>query len=245
MEPEIRHFTSMDQLNQAVVVNLLAFAHECVRDTGVFSVALAGGSTPKGLYELLASPVVSKKFPYFNTHFFFGDERCVPPEHDQSNYRMADETLFSNIAIPRENIHRIEAERTPYDETARNYESELKDFFSTEALDIDIKNTNDPLFDVTLLGIGSDGHTASLFPGMDAVEEQQRWVVHSPAPQGVQPPDRISLTLPVINRSRHVYFLVSGSDKARVVQEILDSSSHYPAGQVAAQERLIWFLQGM
>ncbi len=249
MEPEIRHFSTMEQLNQAVAVSMLAFAHECVRDYGLFSVALAGGSTPQGLYELLAKPEVTTKFPLFNTHFFWGDERFVPHDDPQSNFFAVKDNLLADVALPRENIHPIQTENISPEESATLYESELKKYFSQEELDLDIDNPDEPLFDVMIFGVGADGHTASLFPASESLDEKSRWVVPARAPQGVTPQQRITLTYPLINRSRHVYFLASGASKSDVVHTILDGSDdsahRYPAARVEAQDRIIWFLHDM
>ncbi len=246
MEPEIRHFATMEQLNQAVAVNLLAFSHECVRDYGLFSVALAGGNTPLGLYELLSTPQVTKKFPLFNTHFFWGDERFVPHDDPMSNVFTVKDTLLSLPELPLENIHPIQTQNITPEESATAYEAELKAYFSQSELDLDIQNPNDPLFDVILLGVGADGHTASLFPGTDTLNEQTRWVAPASAPENVVPRQRVTLTLPIINRSRHVYFIVSGKSKSAIVSKILDTPEGtvgvYPAAQVRAQDRIIWFL---
>lgn len=184
---------------------------------GDFRVALAGGSTPKDLYAAL----VDRPVPWGRTRFYWGDERCVPPEHADSNYRMAREALLSKVPVPPENIHRIQAERP---DAAELYEAELEG-----------------RFDLVLLGMGPDGHTASLFPDTEALREAKRLVLANWVPKlGAR---RITLTYPALNAARNVLFLVSGPDKARAAGEVLREGKVLPAGLVRpADGRLIWLL---
>jgi 6-phosphogluconolactonase len=172
-----------------------------------FTVALAGGSTPRQLYARLAAAQID----WESVHIFWGDERCVPPGHPDSNFRMAEETLLGVISIPAGNIHRIPGE-FPAEEAAQKYEAELRIFFGGVT----------PRFDLVLLGLGGDGHTASLFPGNPAVRERTRWVVgvrHDTPPEPLV--DRITLTLPVLNAAANVLFLVSGAGKADRLAQVL------------------------
>ena len=188
---------------------------ENVAARGRFTVALAGGSTPRRLYALLADPAAPfrAEIPWGRVHFFWGDERHVPPDDPRSNYRMAREELLAKVPVPAENVHRIEAERPDAGDAAAAYERELKRFF-------DLSSGQAPRLDLVLLGMGSDGHTASLFPGSDALEVQDRLAV---APWVSQlHAYRITLTLPVFGHAAAVLFLVSGAGKAVTLGAVLD-----------------------
>jgi len=184
------------------------YAKQAIAEHGVSSVALAGGNTPKRVYELLASDRFKELIDWSKVHLFFGDERSVPPDHPDSNYAMAARALISKIGIPPSNVHRIAGEVNP-DDSAASYESELRNFFGEVAA---------PRFDLVLLGMGDDGHTASLFPNSDSLTETSRWVVAAKAPSGQ---DRISLTPGAINNAAHVLFLVTGRGKAQRLAEVL------------------------
>jgi 6-phosphogluconolactonase len=177
-----------------------------------FSVALSGGKTPKRVYELLATDRFKQRVEWFQVHLFFGDERCVSPDHPESNYGMAYETLISKVPIPAKNVHRIIGEGNP-DEGARNYENQLRTHFAGDSW---------PRFDLVLLGMGDDGHTASLFPNSEAVREKSRWVVATATAQGQ---DRITLTAPVFNHATNILFLVTGEEKAERLAEVVTNGS--------------------
>jgi 6-phosphogluconolactonase len=170
------------------------------KDNARLTVALSGGSTPRRLFEVLAEPAFCDRVPWAQVHLFWGDERCVPPEHSASNYRMAREALLDRISIPEENIHRIRGELHPA-QAAALYEAEIENDLGT-----------DRAFDLVLLGMGTDGHTASLFPGSKALEERERKAI--PVFAEHLGSWRVTMTLPVLNRARHVLFLVSGASKA-------------------------------
>ncbi|MEW5977265.1 MAG: 6-phosphogluconolactonase [Acidobacteriota bacterium] len=189
----------------------LEAAESAVQRQGRCAVALAGGSTPKRLYGLLAE---ERRTSFWGRiHFFWGDERWVPPGHPDSNYRMAWEILLSKIPIPAANIHPVPTTLTSAAQTAESYEQTLRAFFAA-------KSGEPPVFDLIWLGMGADGHTASLFPGTQALSERSRWAVAVPLEKpGV---DRISLTLPVINAGKHVVFLVSGPDKSETLRTVLE-----------------------
>jgi len=176
---------------------------------GCFSVGLAGGSTPKRTYELLASEAYREQLNWSKVHIFFGDERCVPPDHSESNYRMANEALISRVSIPPPNVHRINGLGDAV-ANASLYEDELRTFFNPASW---------PRFDLVLLGMGDDGHTASLFPGTKALAERQAWV----AANWVEKFStfRITLTAPAINHAANIVFLVSGTSKAERLSEVL------------------------
>ncbi|MBI2956784.1 MAG: 6-phosphogluconolactonase [Acidobacteria bacterium] len=196
-----------------------------------FRLALAGGSTPRRLYELLASPPFAHRIPWDHLHVFWGDERLVPHDHPQSNYRMARESLLRHVPLPPKNIHGVPLLASA-EESALAYEQELRSHFG--------RRWGLPAFDLILLGLGADGHTASLFPRSPALEEKQRWVVAARAGAG-QPP-RVTLTLPVLNHTRRIFFLVSGEDKATALREALEGTlGHLPAQKVAPRKgELVW-----
>jgi 6-phosphogluconolactonase len=191
---------------------------------GVFAVALSGGSTPRRLYEYLAGPPYRDRFPWSRTHWFWGDERFVPHDDALSNYRMVREALLSRVPIPAGNIHPIPTEGVGPERAAAAYERELKSFYGAERLD-----PVRPLFDVTLLGLGPDGHTASLFPGTAVLAERQRWVA---AVLGAKSEARITLTYPALESSRHVAFLVVGKEKRQSLERLRRGDDKLPAARL-------------
>lgn len=212
-------------------------AAEAVKARGVFSVALCGGNTPRALYALLAEASFRRRIPWRKSHFFWGDERRVPPEHPDSNYGLAQKTLLGSVPVPPSNVHRIWAELPDADEAAARYERVLREHFKLPA-------GRPPRFDLVLLGLGADGHTASLFPGSPALDDKCRlvravWVEKLKA-------HRITLALPVINNASNVLFMVNGKDKAAAARQVLEGADHakpLPAGLVKpAHGRLYWLL---
>ena len=198
-------------------------AEEAVAERGRFVVALSGGSTPQALYGMLRQPEWSARFPWDRTIVTFGDERCVPPDDAQSNFRMAREALLEHEPASQARCLRMPGELDP-DAGATAYEAELRELFPAEPW---------PTLDLLFLGMGGDGHTASLFPDTPALEEDSRWVVANTAPQ-LSPP-RLSLTFPAINAARSVVFLITGSAKAQVTAEVFRGASHskpHPAERV-------------
>jgi len=195
------------------------------------TVALSGGSTPKALYSLLAT----RKLPWDQIHFFFGDERHVPPTDSESNYKMANEALLSKAPIPPQNVFRVPAENPDADAAALTYENTIRDFFH-------LKPGAFPDFDLILLGLGPDGHTASLFPGSKALEEKNRIFVSNPVQKFKT--YRLTFTYPVLNNAANVIFMATGEEKAPVVKDILENpASTLPAAQVRpASGRLLWLL---
>lgn len=193
-------------------------SREAIADHGRFRVALAGGSTPKLLYRLLAEPEHRGWVEWSRTDCYFGDERCVPPDHPESNYRTAQETLFDPLKLPSDQVFRMRGEMADPDQAAGDYEAVLRRQFGIAA-------PAWPRFDLILLGLGEDGHTASLFPETSALEERIRLAVPGQAPKGVK--DRLTLTVPTINHARMIVFLVSGRQKARAVQAVLDGHDEH------------------
>lgn len=213
-------------------------SEQAIHDKGRLLIALPGGSTPKTLYQTLASPDWNERFRWPRITFLFGDERCVPPDHPESNYGMALAALFQPLGIDPEHVHRMRGENPDHESAAREYESTLRSV--TRCADRDV-----PRLDLILLGLGDDGHTASLFPGTPALCEREKLVTVGQAPRGI--PFRLTITLGVINRATVVLFLVTGSAKAPVVRAVLEPRSEadraLPAAMVAPGEgRLIWML---
>ena len=200
---------------------------------GTASVALSGGSTPRRTHELLAEPPLRDMVPWDRLHVFWGDERCVPPDHPDSNYLMAYETLLSRVPIPPPNVHRVPTVVGAPVAVAAHYERELRGHFGLEVEDV-------PWLDLILLGMGPDGHTASLLPGGHAVEETRRLVV--PSQIDYMPHPRVTFTLPVLNAARAVAFLVTGRDKAPALAKALAGDPSVPAGRVHPAGDLRWYL---
>ena len=200
---------------------------------GPFRVSLSGGSTPKILYRLLTSDEFMGRFPWQRVVWYWGDERFVPYDHPDSNYRMVRESMLAKAPVPPENIYPIPTDGSP-DDAARRYEQTLQEAYGGTTLD-----AARPLFDVTLLGLGTDGHTASLLPGEPVLQERQRWVA---AVSHGRPETRITITYPVIDSSRRVAFLVTGREKAAILRAIRAGSSEAPASRVRPVGELIWFV---
>jgi 6-phosphogluconolactonase len=205
-------FDTPEDVALAAAERFVAYAQQAVAHHGGFSVALAGGNTPRRVYELLASDDFSNRIEWSKVNLFFGDERCVPPNHPESNYGMVYTSLIASVDIPPGNVHRIVGESDP-EKNAAAYEKELRGFFNKLSW---------PRFDLVLLGMGEDGHTASLFPRSDAVKEESRWVVATRMEQTKQ--DRITLTAPVFNHAAHVVFLVTGGAKAKRLSEVVQGA---------------------
>jgi 6-phosphogluconolactonase len=194
-----------------------------IRQRGNCSLGLAGGATPRSVYERLAVEPLSERIPWENVTIFFGDERCVSPDHPESNFRMANEALLSRIPIPRSQIHRMEAERPDREASARAYERLLPD-----------------RFDLLLLGMGRDGHTASLFPHSQALTERIRRVVPVTSPD--PPPSRLTITPPVIRSARTIGVIVAGAEKAATLARVLEGPSVPEELPVQLAAEGFWFL---
>jgi len=199
---------------------------------GNFAIALSGGSTPRRLYELLAGAPYREAIPWRRTQMFWGDERFVPKDDARSNYRMTHEALLSHVPIAAANLHPILTEGTTPADAALAYERTLKSHYGVDQLDL-----ARPLFDVTLLGLGEDGHTASLLPGTRALSDRERWVV-AVTDGGAEP--RITLTYPPLESSRHVLFLVSGEEKRAVLARALRGDQELPAARLRPIGSVLW-----
>jgi 6-phosphogluconolactonase len=197
--------TALDEANAEMIVQSAA---DAIAARGRFTIALSGGSTPKPLYALMASEPWRNRVDWSRTHFFWGDERWVPSTSNQSNYKLANDAWLSKIPVPQENIHRMQTDRGEPEEAAEEYENHIRHFFG-----------NDPQFDFNLLGIGTNGHTASLFPGRPTLQIRDRLVVADNIPEVHM--WRITFTVPVINNSRQIVFLVAGAEKAHILHEVL------------------------
>jgi 6-phosphogluconolactonase len=235
--PEILVFSTLEELFQAAAEEFVNRAKAAVASSGRFTVALSGGSTPRGLFALLSSKY-KDALPWDKMYFFWGDERHVPPDHPDSNYRMADEAMLSKVPHLAKNVFRISAERTDAADAAREYEQTLRHFFH-------LKPGEWPRLDLILLGMGPDGHTASLFPYSAALDERQKLVTEN----WVQKFDtyRITLTLPVLNNADEVMFLIGGADKAPALQEVLEgngSGEQYPSKLIQPAHGKLLFLVG-
>ncbi len=229
----VRVFGDLASLSRAAAERFLDVFRERNPARGRFAVALSGGATPRTFYSLLASDPYRKEIDWTKVHLFWADERCVPPDSGESNYRLVFETLLSAVPVPSENIHRVRGEASP-DEAARLYEEDLRAFFGGGQV---------PVFDLAVLGAGVDGHTASLFPGSEALRESSRLAV--PVRLDAGRPGRVTLTLPVLNNAAHVLVLVSGPSKASVVREIFETGNakQLPVGLVRpVSGTLEWFL---
>ncbi|WP_454692222.1 6-phosphogluconolactonase [Achromobacter aloeverae] len=198
-----------------------------------YALALSGGSTPKPLYERLARPDLARRIDWKRVHLFWGDERFVPHDHPDSNYRMAKLALIDHVPIPPANVHAVPTDGTP-ESAAQRYARTLRDFYGADRLD-----PNRPLFDLNLLGIGDDGHTASLFPGAPQLLEEKEWVA---AVVGQKPEPRITLTYPVLDSADTVAFLAQGAAKREPVARARRHDPNTPAGLVAPRGDLLWFL---
>ncbi|HWS86976.1 MAG TPA: 6-phosphogluconolactonase [Pyrinomonadaceae bacterium] len=234
-EPRVLLFDDAESLARGAGARVAELARESVGARGLFAVALSGGSTPRRVYELLAGEEFGDGIDWPNVHVFFGDERMVPPDHAESNYRMASEALLSRVPIPPENVHRIEGVGDA-GANASAYEREMRGVFG---------DVEWPRLDLVLLGMGDDGHTASLFPGTAALGEDRLWV----APNWVEKLGawRVTLTAPAVNAARHVAFLVTGKGKAERLREVLKGDrdpSRLPSQLIRPHDgTLEWFVE--
>ncbi|HEX5705753.1 MAG TPA: 6-phosphogluconolactonase [Pyrinomonadaceae bacterium] len=232
--PSLRTFRDPEATAHAAASRFAEIACLSSNDSGRFSVALSGGSTPKRIYELLSEEPLRAQVPWDDVHIFFGDERAVPPDHAESNYRMASESLLSRVPVPTENIHRIRGEGDAV-ANASLYEDELRVFFP---------GAQWPAFDLVMLGLGGDGHTASLFPGADVLGEREAWVAATWVEHlGAY---RITLTAGAINHARNLLFVVTGKGKADALREVIEGErdpSRLPAQLITPTNgALEWFV---
>ena len=243
----IREFANIQEASSAAVEHIMDLARTAVMDKGFCSIVLAGGSTPQKTYELLSANAHAEQMPWQQSHFFWGDERWVTSTHPDSNFSMADKALLSKIPVPPGNIHQITTTHKNPEAAALIYEKNLRDFFQMMG-PAEMKNitgdTTIPSFDLVLLGMGKDGHIASLFPGSDLLEEKKKWVAAVPEGAGSPPVARITLTLPVLNRAKNIIFLIAGSRKKAILDTILtrpeEAEKLYPAARIKPAGNLVW-----
>lgn len=235
---EIQVVAGPEALSRSAARMVVRQARQSLKARGLFTLALSGGSTPLGLYTLLAhDPSIRAQLDWGKIHFFWGDERHVPPDHRDSNYRMSKEALLSKVPVPAENIHRIRSENPDAQKAAKEYEQTVRHFFH-------LGDGEFPRFDLALLGMGTDGHTASLFPGTEALLERRRLVVAN----WVEKFEvyRITLTLPVFNHAAFVLFLVTGEEKAETLRLVFEGKGQrepFPVQFIRpSQGRLLWIV---
>jgi 6-phosphogluconolactonase len=233
MKMDTRVFPDPEALSRGLLDETLPVIKEAVAKRGRFAIALSGGSTPAKMYGMWADKY-SAQTPWDKVHLFWGDERYVPHDDKLSNFRMTRETLISRVPIPDANVHAVQTNLAPPEKAAEAYEAELRKFFGSAP----------PESDVQLLGLGVEGHTASLFPESPALDEKQKWVVPVTAP--AEPPRRLTFTPIVLNRGRNTFFLVSGANKREIMAALRNDPegkpSQYPAGRIRPAGRLLWFL---
>lgn len=240
---EIRVYPDSQALARAAAELVIQTSAEAIARQGTFSLAMAGGATPRDTYELLAAEDYSPRVNWWKSFIFWGDERCVPPDHPESNYRMAQQTVLDHVPVPAEQIFRMQGEIEPQI-AADIYERLLRVHFATYRTSQPVEHT----FDLVLLGLGDDGHTASLFPESEALQAQDRWVV----PNYVSHLDnwRLTLTRSCINAAYQVVFLVSGRRKADILRQVItedrsqsDQGSQWPAGLIQPEAgKLVWLV---
>ncbi len=212
---EIKIFRDVDEINEFAAAQFVEIAKKSIFERGIFTVSLSGGSTPKKLYELLATERFSSQIDWKKVHVFWGDERGVPIDSSESNFKMASDALLSKVEIPAENVHRFLTENTEPKVIAKKMESEIRDFFK-------LSEGEFPAFDLVLLGMGGDGHTASLFPGTIALNETKRIVTENYVEKFQT--FRLTLTIPTINNARKILFLIAGEEKVEALQEVLEGA---------------------
>lgn len=255
-DKEIKVFSTVEELNEYAANEFVRLSRAAIEEHEVFTVALSGGSTPKKLFALLASDTFRRSIDWTKVQIFFGDERAVPPTDEESNYRMANETLLSKVEIPAENVHRFQtesyskkdfiehtdgggfgrfqAETKAVAEIAARMNRQIVNVFKLRAQEF-------PRFDLIFLGMGGDGHTASLFPDSDALSEKEKIV----AENYVEKFDsfRLTFTFPTINNARNIIFLIAGEDKAKVLKEVLESEEiKYPSQKIQPNDGKLLFL---
>jgi 6-phosphogluconolactonase len=237
-KPAIQIVADVEAISRKAAEVIMGLMAETLNTKTHFSIALSGGSTPKSLFTLLAEDVsLRTQVDWDKVHFFWGDERHIPPDHPDSNFRMANEVMLSKVEVPAENIHRVRAEEQDASKAAEEYEDELRTFFNLKPGEL-------PRFDCVLLGMGPDGHTASLFPGTEALREQKRLVVSNWVEKFRT--HRITLTAPAINNADCIIFLVSGEEKAEVLREVLEGEKNtelFPSQLIKPSHgKLLWLV---
>lgn len=236
MNKQLRFFTDLNELSYFTAEYILQKAKTLALQNGIFTIAVSGGTTPKKLFSILAGEHYQKTFPWEKTHIFWVDERYVPESDDDNNYKAAKELLISKTPLLKPNhIHRIDTSLASPEEAAARYDHELKTFFNHKL----------PSFNIVLLGMGEDGHTASLFPDTEVLHENSKWIASTPAPTEINPKvPRVTLTYPVLNNSEIVLFLIGGTKRKELAEMFMDSDNidtlKYPAAGVKNKGSLLW-----
>ena len=237
VQPKLSIFSTSSFLSQSAAELVVRVVKEALLTQNRVTLCLSGGTTPRELYSLLADKSYCQEIPWDKVHIFWGDERHIQLSEPDNHYRMAMNLFLSKVPIPPENIHRMAVELPDPDEVAQKYESDLREFF-------DLSSEVVPKFDLIFLGMGADGHTASLFPETMALQEKRRWVVSNYVPRrGLT---RITLTFQILNQARNIVFLVSGSSKAEMLKTVLQGLHNMPllpAQRVSPESGvLMWFV---
>ncbi|MCK5543899.1 MAG: 6-phosphogluconolactonase [Desulfobulbaceae bacterium] len=249
MKPEFQEYKGMGECCRNLAEFIVKYARTTVLERDLFSFVLTGGKTVRPLYESLAGPPFADDLPWQQTHFFWGDERYLPTDHPDSNKGMAARFMLDKVKVPASNIHPIPTDPPSPKAEAQAYDKKLHGLFSPHGVFAASSPDcikNGPCFDLVLLGMGTDGHIASLFPGTATLEEKKQWVTSVSYPYASPPVDRITLTLPIINRARTILFLISGAEKLAIVRTIsadpVNAGRNFPAARVSPLGRLIWFM---
>jgi 6-phosphogluconolactonase len=234
---DVRMFADLEGMSESAAGYIAdAISNAAGRNGGVCFIALPGGNSSRRLYALLSSPVISREVPWGSLRVFFSDERCVSPESGESNYALANSNLLSKVPVPEGHVFRIPGEGPDHEESARLYEAVIRE---------ELLKSGRESFDIMILGAGADGHTASLFPGSPALDEKSRWVLYTRGGPELRTRDRITLTLPIINSSGKVVFIVSGNEKGPVLSRILSAAGpdkSLPASMVHGTGETVWFI---
>lgn len=240
MQRRVRRFTEHETLSREAAHALSTAVRCAVEQRGNCSLVLSGGSSPRRLYELLAGPEFSNRIAWGKVHVFWSDERCVGPDDERSNYYLARTCLLEHVPLPAANIHRMYGEIDPQ-EAACKSAGDIRAFFGERA---GVPGSF-PSFDCVLLGMGADGHVASLFPGDDSTLPEKELVIATRAPEGMPVAQRLSMSMGLLVAAREIFFVVCGRDKQTVLDLMLAGSpaaQHYPAARICARSRTVWFV---
>jgi len=245
----IQQFQNIEQVSNAAVRRIIEIARTAVAAKGFCTIVLAGGKTPQLTYEYLGNAPASQQIFWQQIHFFWGDERWLAASHPDSNFFMANKALLARVPIPHNNIHRINTGSANPEMGAEMYEKHLRAFFLQRPSGAENKMAGDmsfPSFDLVILGMGTDGHTASIFPGSNLLEEEKKWVAAVPQGIGAPPVARVTLTLPVLNRAENTLFLISGNRKREILHAILtrpaEAEAIYPAARIKPAGSILWLV---
>ena len=240
MQRRVLRFTDSESLSREAAHALSTAVRCAVAQRDICSLVLSGGSSPRRMYELLAEPEFSNKIAWEKVHVFWSDERCVGPDDARSNYYLARTCLLEHVPLLPASIHRMYGEIDPQ-QAALTSAGDIRSFFGERTC----VPGYFPSFDCVLLGMGADGHVASLFPGDDSVLQEEKLVIATRAPEGMPVAQRLSMSLPLLAAARDIFFVVCGRDKQPVLDLVLADSpaaQHYPAARICARSRTVWFV---